>query len=397
MYDKLFYFNPSCEMAVANGHTSYMPPQKINKFENDLEVLPLWLAAGKDLLLTRNPVDKIFTETLSKLGIAMPRFIQSVPQLNRENISELHPWGWSPAVHKKLEAFKAQCASTWNGNPMCSWNETHKEMLSRLSGLELYEKFEAKLAPEHTLLETPTKPLIVSSPEQLFDIQKSMSFPIVLKTPWSASGRGLFKIDKPGSTAFTNRHISGKLKQQGFLLAEPFLEKIQDVSFHFWSGKQGIRYLGCTFFKTDRAGQFLGCYTHAPILEELKYFPLNESIEQAKQVLQQSLENMKLYTRYHGPVGIDAIFFRNKNNAVKLHPCIEMNLRYTMGLMNIRLTEKLQTKSRGFWQIVNIERTDWDKLANEKGIVSGKDIFKKGVLPLTPPPKQSGFLAYIEF
>ncbi len=383
-------------MAVANGHASYMPPQRLRKFENDLEAIPLWLATGNDMILTRNSVDTEFTDTLSRRGIALPRFIQKTSQFDKKNISELHPWGWSPAAHKHLEAFKAQCSQGWNEHHMSTWKDTHKELLSRLTGLKLSETAQANTTTEYNLLEIPANPLKISSPDQFHDIQNSIPFPILLKAPWSASGRGLFKIGSPDTKAFTNLHLLGKLKQQGFLMAEPFLEKIHDVSFHFWSSNKGIHYLGYSFFKTDPTGQFLACYLNTPKLEELKNYPLSESLEQAKHLLKISLQKMKIDNSYHGPIGIDGLFFRNSEKAIKLQPCIEINLRYTMGLLNIKLREKLQHQGGGFWQIVNIKRAEWDKLANEKSTMSNGESICREILPLTPPPKQSGYMACLK-
>ena len=270
MSRKLFYFNPTCEMAVANGHTSYMPPVRLRQFELDLEAIPLWLAGPNDLVLVIKPVPAEHIDKLETLGFSVPKFITSCNGLDNYEIDELHPWGWSLAAHKYLEAYKASIGTAWLENPMSRWNETHRLLLSRLSGLELIENTMEKLPGEYDLLEIPQVPLKVSSLDEIRNLSDQIAFPALLKTPWSASGRGLFKIEESNQLMQINSWINGKLKQQKFLLSEPFLKKVQDVSFHFWADRNGIRFLGVTFFKTDEKGQFVGCFTQSHKNVELK-------------------------------------------------------------------------------------------------------------------------------
>ncbi|MBZ4677162.1 MAG: hypothetical protein JG782_1782, partial [Anaerophaga sp.] len=47
MVSKLFLFNPTNELAIANGQVSYMPPANLRRFENDLASLP-WILSDED-------------------------------------------------------------------------------------------------------------------------------------------------------------------------------------------------------------------------------------------------------------------------------------------------------------------------------------------------------------
>ena len=47
----IYLFNPTCEYAVANGHTSWQPNRLLQKMEEDLGTLPLFFARPQDVIL----------------------------------------------------------------------------------------------------------------------------------------------------------------------------------------------------------------------------------------------------------------------------------------------------------------------------------------------------------
>ncbi len=395
MIRRLFYFNPTCEMAIVNGRTSYMPPQNLRRFEEDLECISLWLAGTNDFILLRSKLSDNYQEYLEDLHIKHPCFILSREDIGEQLISELHPWGWSPAVHKKLKEFLANMESGWLDHPMSSWKKSHSFLLSRLSGLKIIDEIFNNSFEGYDKILIPQKPVVLKSLEEIQDLNSLISPPSLLKTPWSASGRGLFKIRDEKEETETNQWLIAKLRQQKFLLAEPFLNKILDISFHFIIDKDGYHFLGTTIFKTDNKGRFTGCYTHYPEIMQLDTSLIETAILQARQLLLNALENLKLKDVYYGPVGIDGLFFIHSDGEIYLHPCIEVNLRYTMGLLNINLQKYLHPESKGKWSIVSINNDEWKDLSDLNKVVLTDGFIEKGTVALTPPPKKSGFMAIL--
>ena len=43
---------------------------------------------------------------------------------------------------------------------------------------------------------------------------------------------------------------------------------------------------------------------------------------------------------YNGPVGIDMMIVRDDSNEPQIHPCVEINLRQTMGMAAVTLSER---------------------------------------------------------
>ncbi|GAO31205.1 hypothetical protein [Geofilum rubicundum] len=277
---------------------------------------------------------------------------------------------------------------------MLLWQADHRRLLSRYTGLELAKWVAEGLGKDDQVV-IPQLPLELTSPEGIAHLEAEMASPILLKTPWSASGRGLFKIRSRQEKAAANPWVLGKLKQQGALLAEPWLDKLQDLSFHFWVEEEGIQFLGTTYFNTDKDGQFLGCYTTSPTIDLVGSEVRKEMVDHAIPLLWKGLKGMNLNRRYRGPVGIDGLFFKTPEDGVKLHPCIEVNLRYTMGLVNLSMAKYLHPDSVGYWSIQRIRSVEWQamQMQNPARLVDGK--WRQGVFMLTPPPKTEGLMALL--
>ena len=58
--------------------------------------------------------------------------------------------------------------------------------------------------------------------------------------------------------------------------------------------------------------------------------------------LHQKLLEEEFRGRYVGPVGIDMLVVHEGGQKIKIHPCIEINLRMNMGIVAIRLADKLE-------------------------------------------------------
>src|SRR5664279_5712908 len=104
----VYYFNPTCELAVANSSFSYMPPLLLQEMERDLSILPFAFATENDFVLTENPPSDGFLQQLNDAGFDLPTFcrladLDVMPTVSSRNIC---PWGWSPAAHFKLKNLK---------------------------------------------------------------------------------------------------------------------------------------------------------------------------------------------------------------------------------------------------------------------------------------------------
>ena len=144
---------------------------------------------------------------------------------------------------------------------------------------------------------------------------------LVLKAPWSGSGRGLRWVDRVLS-GHDEAWIAKTVAAQRCVIAEKRQDVVDDFALEFSLSAGIVSLAGLSLFKTQ-SGVYRGnmLFTDDEIRQHLQLPPTVEnSIRQW----------LRLYVApfYNGPVGIDLI----KNSDGDFCVC-EMNLRHTMGLV----------------------------------------------------------------
>ena len=302
---------------MANGSVNYMATAQLRKFEDDLSTLPWVLADPKDIILVDKVPSQQFTDQLETAGFRLPVFLPLENTLSDATFIStekgfLLPWGWSPAAHKLLSPLKSACCPEFLDSPVAEWRDVHRELYSRKSALIILQRIKNENHSEY-ILSLSDIPEVCTSHEQIIALQNKWG-KVVVKAPWSSSGRGL-QILRPNEYNQTNRQvITGYLKQQEFVIVEPWHNKVLDLSFQFISfGNGRIEYRGLTTFSTDNSGRYIGNY-----LQELSPDPtpefkefLSENLGEVKLALNKTLTSSDYSTGYYGWFGVDAIIFNN--------------------------------------------------------------------------------------
>jgi len=195
--------------------------------------------------------------------------------------------------------------------------------------------------------------------------------------------------------------LSGMLKQQGFVTIESWLEKIVDISYQFISKSGEIRFKGRTFFETDSKGKYVrNLLTDTPILpDEVSGFLEIHNTEVVKQ-LRAALMESGYSSLYEGWIGVDALIYKDDVGKLRFQPIVEINGRFTMGAIALKLREHLALGSNGFLQIFysksgNFQDFSQKQQVNKPLIMKDKKIVN-GFLPLTPSLQEHHFGAYVE-
>jgi hypothetical protein len=405
MKPDIYFFNPTCELAVANGSANFMAPMQLRQFEDELSTLPWILARPEDIVLVDQLPPQQFTNQLESAGFRLPTFIRiefglTDPTFLGEEKGFLYPWGWSPAAHKLLSPLKSGCCSEFLNSPVADWRNVHRELYSRRSALKILKKI-LENDISNNLLSINDLPEICTSHEQIIALQQKWG-KVVVKSPLSSSGRGL-QILRPNEYNQTNRQvITGFLRQQDYVVVEPWHNKVLDLSFQFFSlGNGTIEYQGLTSFSTNQAGHYIGNFIQElppDLTSEIKAF-LQENIPQIKKILQGSLIESNYSTEHYGWLGVDAIIFRDKDDKLKFLTCLEINCRFTMGAIALNLRNHLAEHSIGEFRIMHGTEGQFaqfceERMANEPLIIEGGKIVS-GFLPVTTTSSESSFGAYI--
>lgn len=395
----VFYFNPTCELAVANGSFSYIPPLLLRKMESDLSILPFVFASKSDIVATDQPPSLQFVDLLEQCGFQLPSFcsVQELEKYPECAFSRIQPWGWSPAAHFQLSKIKQKC-----GDEMRSfeWSDDYKSLYERKTALEFLQRFLDKNREDWLIgIENTGKICLSIEDIEEFIAEKGCA---VIKAPLSSSGRGIQIIRKNELNKSNREWISGVLNQQKYLIAEPLLDKIGDFSFHFEikPDKKIIRH-GCSFFETNSSGQYKGTYIRPKLAalfedKEIAEF-LNAKTAIVGQMLEESLHKSPYKACYQGFLGIDTLIFR-ENEALKMQPCIEINCRMNMGILTKKLEEKLHPNATGQFSIFSGREGSFDDFAQQMSVKHplkfSEGRLLSGFLPLIEPSPDKTFGAY---
>jgi hypothetical protein len=173
---------------------------------------------------------------------------------------------------------------------------------------------------------------------------------VVVKAPLSSSGRGVQIIRRKTLTQPNKEWISGILKQQKYVVIEPWLDKLLDISFQFHvDSKTGLNYLGHTFFETNSNGRYQSTFIHP---NEKGLIPDMEDSEREKIIRTTAMKLKKVlqtsdYNRFfEGFLGVDALIFRS-GDRLKIQPCIEINCRMNMGILALSCEQQLHPLASG--------------------------------------------------
>lgn len=265
-------FNPSNDMALAANVAAYTPPLQIQQMERELAPLCQYWDEG--------------------------------------------PWGWSLAtrLHYRKIGINESCL------PTDEWLENHRHLSSRKFACTYIYDMLAELKDE-CLVGGEMRFL-----RSLDPLSSSLNLkPLIFKSPWSSSGRGVFT-----SVGMLRQNIEerlrGYIRTQGGFLVDRFYDKQQDFAMEFMIGKNGkVDFIGYSVFEASTSGTYGFNYVESQ--EELR-----SRINVDESLLQDLIHYHCAHLGtigYSGPVGIDMIVCRDG----KVHPCIEINFRMNMGIL----------------------------------------------------------------
>jgi hypothetical protein len=400
----IYLFNPTCEYAVANGHSSWQPNRLLQKMEEDLGTLPLFFARTNDVVLVKKVPPSEFLSTLQKINITPPRFLQLNEVAKNANFvsqpkNRLLPWGWSPAAHRLLESLKPSCSEEFQRSPVASWKPEYREIYSKKFALEILKKLLPQL-PADKVLSPHLIPQVCYTKSEIEMCIKRWG-KIMVKAPWSSSGRGLQKVTKTPVAEKVWEKLLGIINDQGSAMAEPFLEKVLDLAFEFELKNGKATYLGISRFFTDEKGQYQGNSLNGWSLEiDSEIAAFAETLpEMIIKPLVKSIECSLLANYYEGNFGVDTLIFCDEKNDLRVNPCLEINVRQNMGLLSQHLEKLISPNKTGvfktfynpkqsFFEFKKEMQKTWPlKLRNSK--------IESGFFPVIPNFKNTLFGAYI--
>lgn len=330
----LHIFNPEHDIALAANLSNFTAPHAGRQLRHDLGFIPaLWAEEG-DSVLVENPsrADYDYMRLMQSVKRSFgaghhaltekkttPNWEKRVPAAG---LTDIQPWGWDKALRSQLKRVGAgdgllPSDAQLDDIRLLSHRRTSARLLPLLQGEgTLGESFECTTPDEV---------------EQLLNRYGKL----VLKAPWSSSGRGLRFLDAERTPlAMQAGWLKNMLTSQGSVMAEPFYHKAKDFGMEFSCKADGtICYEGLSLFHTTN-GAYTGniLATENAKREMISRYVSLDLLDSTKEKICSLLPSV-LEGKYVGPFGVDMMIAEEK-----LHPCVEINLRRTMGHVALALS-----------------------------------------------------------
>lgn len=336
---RLHIFNPSHDEALSADSAYYYPTAAARTLERTLAALPAVMAETGDCVYLPQGAVGITDTSSSAEGAAWRRGVclvrnDSLTPAFWDKVTEIAPWGWDKLLRhclrrtgcpERLLPSDAQLAETRR----LSSRETAVLLLPRLR-----RKTGFASVGENTLCCTAD------------EVRKKVGLwgGLMAKSLWSCSGRGVYRLGTESKESAWNR-TARLLREQGAVECEPFYNARLNFAMEFTAlSGGGVTYDGLSLFRASAAGAYGGnvvatqeqleniiapaCGLSAVMLHDLAHTLCGEL-------------TYLLDGRYTGPLGIDMMAVETEDGGTALHPCVEVNLRRTMGHVALAIAAKM--------------------------------------------------------
>lgn len=392
----LYVFNPENDLALANNDPHFIPPRSARKMATDMCMLPVWWMRNGDVLCgAEGMYESSMCLREESLGVC-PSF-SWLDGSSGCKLERICPWGWSPLLLTRL------CGSGVPDTllPSQAWMEEYRRLSGRQTAARWLSDFRFLWGGEEGFSAAGyCGEAVVCHTED--DISRCLSrWPeTLLKAPWSGSGKGL-RLGRGGYVPPLDGWCRRLLRTQGCVMVEPLYRKTMDFGMEFYCDGCGtVRYEGLSLFHTNRQGAYIGNRLAAE--EALRamlgrYVPL-ESVDAARRFLQSRLEEVAGI--YEGYCGVDMMVCRQADRYV-VHPCVELNLRMTMGMVAIHLSRRLAGMSEGIFRVTysndsaGLRQWAVRQMQDAPRVQAGGKIVA-GYWPLTPVVAGTSYHAYMD-
>ncbi|MDD2799805.1 MAG: hypothetical protein PHV20_14540 [Bacteroidales bacterium] len=386
----LYIFNPDHDLALANGDENFNSPQSARTFAKDLACFPMWYAEANSAVLGAMPYRDWMVEMRQIFPQLLNLTVSSNPDLSV--ISSVYPWGWNAAVRKNLL--------------LRNVDEQRLPSIAQLFEIRQLSHRETAIRAMHFLQEDVSIKELIPQPATLFETENVEEFVkqhslIVFKAPWSSSGKGLCWVNGSISDSILG-WIRNIIEKQDAVVAEKIYDKVQDFAMEFLCKGGKVTFAGYSLFQTER-----GVYKSNELASDDAIFETLTREWISTEVLLSIQSRMKIFIeqkiapKYSGYLGVD-MFVYQQDNRFMVHPCVEINLRMTMGMVARIFFDRFvdeQCKGRFFidhYPQIGELLADHvlRKISNPLRLENGR--IQQGYLSLSPISKSSHYRARVE-
>ena len=384
----LYIFNPQHDLALANYSPYYHAPKSAITFAHDLALLPLWYSSTHADIVAETP-------DLNWLDEQKKRFNQLV-NINTKNSAEythIHTWGWDPEVRYALLQLGV--------SPTCLPSDGALNKIKELSHRQLAAEGMFYLRNAIKTIEFPEPAMRFNTLDTI--IEFTQKYPeIVLKAPYSGSGKGLYWNKGPLTESLAG-WCKRTIAKQGCVMGEEALQKIQDFAMEFHSDEQGhILFSGYSLFETNDAGIYKSniLLSNEAIERALECYISIDTLHSIQQHLIDFFET-NIAGHYQGYFGVDMFIYKQVDGTFAINPCVEINMRMTMGMVARLFYDRfVELGKKGTFTIEHgLTKgellTKHELLTNQYPLIINDGKIEKGYLSLCPINEKTFYSASV--
>lgn len=369
MKQSIYLFNPDNDLALAHGGGHYVAPPFAQKMQADLCTLPLWYAPPGSAVLVPNSAIRDWVDDASNhFGLSVRGITPD--ELPQATNAQFCPWGWSGTIKRRLVRLGVDAHLL----PSDAALERVRQLAHRRGSIAMHQFISA-----HTTL--PLSPVPFES-ECLADVLRfaEANPGCYIKMPWSGSGQGVYHAIDPSNATF-EQWCRGALRRQGSLLCEVGLNRILDFALEYkcHGGKADL--MGFSVFESDFHSQYGGGIVAQR--EQLLHIITSKypDFPTVIPIVSQAVSHIYAGS-YDGFLGVDMMLY-DHHGSIMLNPCVEVNLRATMGLVTCMAGERLPMPSG-----TGVFKIEYSK--------TGFPAHRENRLQLTPVMPDTQYCAYID-
>lgn len=314
----IYLFNPENDMALAYDSAHFTPPSVAQRLSRAGCCIPFWWADDNDSVLIPSDFNKDrILKFIHDNGLKGSIY-------NKETSAVPTPWGWSKYSRWKYYSAGVELSRM----PSLGALDRYREFSHRRSAIKLYGIVRDRIQdyPFHDTAKEVTD--ISEIPAECF-----------IKRPWSNSGRGVFD-SRMHSRERILKLAADSIRSQGSVMVEPRLNKLLDFAMLF-SCDHGVEYRGLSVFYATSGGE----YSYNVIAPQKRLEELVNSAMDDNVILQRICEAVCyglthiMPPDYSGWIGVDMMVYDNGAGKQLVAPAIEVNMRMTMGVVALKLSE----------------------------------------------------------
>ncbi|HCO22792.1 MAG: hypothetical protein CME31_26265 [Gimesia sp.] len=298
----------------------------------NLQLACCWIsvAADGDQIYLPGSITSEFMTDLKTAGLPEVEWISAWPRHEEAARSEFVPWGWSEAAAKLADAqgFTANTpdlAAVKTVNSRSFSFACEREWGLSLPGSRRVENMEEL---EAAVAELP--------------LQQAREPAWVLKANFSMSARERMLARGTGVKNPVRDWAKKRFAYQQPLFLEPWVQRSAEAGLQFEIPQQGDpEFLGIAVLLCDDRGQYRGSRICIDAQTRETWQPAIEVGHRVALRVQQA--------GYFGPLGIDAMQYRDDRGELQWRPVQDVNARYTMGRLALGFTRLLNAGQVASW------------------------------------------------